>query len=237
MRKGTTAFHNLLLMKNCIKYDIEPHWNLLVGFPGEEEDVYEKYVRDLPLLFHLPPPSGVFPVRFDRFSPYFMQAKSYELDLQPVDYYKLIYPFSQESLSNMAYYFTDRNISAPYATKMIKWLGKMREKFSLWESLWQGPDKSRRPRLFFMEKGDVTVVYDSRHGEEREHRLNPYAIQMLRNMEKPQTVKGAAANLGHIPDYDVEREMADLQERGLVFQEQNRYMSLILPNEPPALSY
>src|SRR5262245_48729271 len=92
MGKGTNVFINLLLLKHCVEYDIFPAWNLLVGFPGEADDVYKKYLADLPLLVHLPPPAGVFPVRFDRFSPYFMKAREYGLDLHPLDYYQLTYP-------------------------------------------------------------------------------------------------------------------------------------------------
>jgi hypothetical protein len=74
MKKGTSAFRNLALLKFCAMYDIAPAWNLLIGFPGEGAPVYEKYINDLPLLVHLSPPSDVYPVRFDRFSPYFMKA-------------------------------------------------------------------------------------------------------------------------------------------------------------------
>ena len=92
MKKGTTAFRNVCLLKFCAIYDIEPSWNLLIGFPGEGEDVYRKYLDDLPLLVHLPPPTDVYPVRFDRYSPYFMKSNEYGLDLRPLDYYSLIYP-------------------------------------------------------------------------------------------------------------------------------------------------
>jgi hypothetical protein len=34
MKKGTSAFRNLCLLKFCAMYDIEPAWNLLIGFPG-----------------------------------------------------------------------------------------------------------------------------------------------------------------------------------------------------------
>jgi magnesium-protoporphyrin IX monomethyl ester (oxidative) cyclase len=81
MKKGTTAFQNLRLLKLCSTYGIHPLWNLLVGFPGEGEDVYRRYVDLLPLIVHLQPPTGVYPVRFDRFSPYYNQRQSYGLDL------------------------------------------------------------------------------------------------------------------------------------------------------------
>ena len=60
MRKGTTAFQNIGLLKECLAHGVVPDWNLLIGFPGEPEQVFEKYVRDLPKLVHLPPPGAPF---------------------------------------------------------------------------------------------------------------------------------------------------------------------------------
>jgi radical SAM superfamily enzyme YgiQ (UPF0313 family) len=105
MRKGTTAHQKVQFLKHCALHGIERSWNLLIGFPGEQEGVYKKYIADLPALVHLPPPSGVFPVRFDRFSPSFMRAAEYDLKLRPLELYELVYPFPAESLTQLAYFF------------------------------------------------------------------------------------------------------------------------------------
>lgn len=228
MKKGTTAFHNLNLLKLCATYDVTPDWNLLVGFPGEEEAVYEKYVRDLPSLIHLPPPSGVFPVRFDRFSPYHMQAEAYGLDLHPCDFYRLIYPFSDETLAKTAYYFTDHNFKAPYIMTTAQWLGRMREKTDMWIERW-AVAPSERPQLRFVEKNEGTLVFDSRGERPVEHQLSAASLRVLEHLSKPNTVKSVSAV---IPDADAEQEVAALYERGLLFQEANRYMSLVLPSRP-----
>jgi len=60
MQKGTTAFHNIRLLKHCIEVGIYPIWNLLCGLPDEHEDAnFKKLLKDLPLLRHLPPPSSL----------------------------------------------------------------------------------------------------------------------------------------------------------------------------------
>jgi len=105
MKKGTTAFQNLRFLMYCQTFHVKPQWNLLAGFPNEPESVYEKYCRDIPLLTHLSPPSGAFPVRFDRFSPYFKLAEEYGLKLVPGDFYGMIYPFPAEDLVHLAYFF------------------------------------------------------------------------------------------------------------------------------------
>lgn len=237
MKKGTTVFQNLYLLRNCLIYGVTPAWNLLIGFPGEGKEVYEKYVRDLPLLVHLPPPSGVFPVRFDRFSPYFTQAKAYNLDLKPLDFYNMTYPFSAESLANLAYYFNDQNIGAEYNITMIKWIGKIREKFNAWATRWAVVEESLRPELRFMKKGENTVVYDTRFDKPIEHRISGAGIEMLKQMSKVQTVKALVSALADIQGLDVERELAALQEQKLIFQEGDRYMSLVMPEKAPARSH
>src|SRR6185312_12938146 len=87
MRKGTTAFNGINLLKSCKRYGVTPLWNLLVGFPGETADIYQAYTKIIPSLFHLPPPSGVYPVRFDRYSPYHTHSEQYGLSLVPYDFY------------------------------------------------------------------------------------------------------------------------------------------------------
>src|SRR5262249_26047202 len=92
IKKGTTSFQNINFLKMSVLYGIKPTWNLLIGFPGEGAEVYQRYLEVIPLLVHLEPPSGVYPVRFDRFSPYYNQARSYGLDLHPMEFYSFIYP-------------------------------------------------------------------------------------------------------------------------------------------------
>ena len=219
MRKGTSVFQNLLLLKNCVTYDIYPRWNLLVGFPGEGEEVYKKYLRDIPLLTHLRPPSGVYPVRFDRYSPYFVKAEQYGLDLHPYDSYRLIYPFGEDVLANLAYYFMDHNADAEYFTDLVKWIGKIKDKVEMWYTRWYGENQPLPPQLVFKEKDKYDIVYDSRSGEVIEHETGDGARRVLEHLARPGTIADLAAQLGRMPGFDAEKDLASLQQRGLVFQE------------------
>ncbi len=235
MKKGTSAFRNLILLKNCLTYDVYPEWNLLVGFPGEGEDVYQKYVTDLPLLTHLPPPSGVYPVRFDRYSPYFVKAKEYGLDLHPVDFYELIYPFEEESRASLAYYFADSNLRAKYFLTVLKWIGKMRERHREWAERWK--EKREYPKLHLKSEGGQHVVHDTRSGRVVEHPLTEVSVAALKLLDKPQRLGNLAAAFGHVTDFDPAKEVARLQEKGLLFREGDRYLSLVLERDLPRMSF
>ena len=226
MKKGTTAFRNLALMKYCAVYEIEPAWNLLIGFPGEGEDVYRKYVDDLPLLVHLPPPTGVYPVRFDRYSPYFMKKDEYGLDLHPLDYYSLIYPFPDDALDNLAYYFADINSRAEYAQTMSAWIGKIREKIDAWINAWKDDPV---PRLALHENGNGSVISDSRLGEVNEYSIPASSGRVLDFLaDKAKRVGDVAKEFGDIEGFNAGHEVAMLREKGLLFQEEDRYLSLVI---------
>jgi magnesium-protoporphyrin IX monomethyl ester (oxidative) cyclase len=225
MKKGSTAFVNLRLLKSCVRHRVRPQWNLLIGFPGEGADVYSKYVRDLDRLAHLCPPDGTYPVRFDRYSPYFVKAKEYELDLQTLDYYRLTYPFDEAALSRLAYYFTDVNYGAPYIEAVVAWLGRIREKTAAWLGHWNGGDFASAPRLYLERRGSEGVIHDSRSGRALEHTLDERRVALLERLELPLTRAALAEHAGP----ELEGDLAWLDERGLVWTEGDRTMSLVLP--------
>ena len=227
MRKGTSVFQNLQFLINSVRYGINPAWNLLIGFPGEPVEVYEKYLRDLPLLTHLIPPGGVFPVRFDRFSPYYTEAAEYGLDLHPLDWYELTYPFPREALPELAYYFSDHNYMAPYAMNVARVVMGLREKVERWRAMWKD---GAPPELRLETRDGAAYVVDSRSGTRIEHALTGDARQVLEGLA---TAKKLANLAKELPGVDVEGEAARLTERGLLFHEGERYMSLIVPPPQP----
>ena len=156
MRKGVTAIQNMQFLKWCREFSIEPLWNLLYGFPGENPQHYRDYPQLMRLLFHLKPPTGVFPVIFERFSPYHFDRDRFKLRIQPLTNYRLLYPEDRINLEKVAYYFEGG-----------------------WEGQEQGPDTYIQPVQdvqqewmrywqknavsFYYEKGpDFLVLYDSR---------------------------------------------------------------------------
>ncbi|MGW1917667.1 RiPP maturation radical SAM C-methyltransferase [Streptomyces sp. NPDC002076] len=233
MGKGTTVFQNLQFLKNCVEYGIEPDWNLLIGFPGEPASVYEKYRQDLPLLSHLPPPHGVYTVRFDRFSPYFNRREEYGLDLYPMDYYGLIYPFNGEDLADLAYFFADHSL-APYQIHSAEHHDALRDLVAQWREAWQehgGRTALRELRL--VEDGpDGWTIYDSRFDTLLTHRVDAATRDLLHRLTSPvrrdQLLKGWSGG----PD-DLDRRLAWLREQGMLFTEGDRMLGLVLGEFEP----
>ena len=227
MKKGVTAYQNVTFLKNCLATGVNPVWNVLVGFPGEPEEVYLKYIRDFPKLTHLPPPSGVFPVRFDRYSPYHVKAQEFGLDLVPMQHYRTLYPFSEKSLRNMAYFFEDRNHDAAYAVAVYRWWGKMREEVFKWRNRWDKKRKQTPPRLTLEIKDGVFQVIDTRGLTNLQYPITNRQAAILELLSTVKRVPDVVHEFGPGADLDV----AFLEEKSLLFTEDGRYLSLVMPQD------
>jgi len=228
MRKGTTASKNVEFLMSCLAHDVQPAWNLLIGFPGEGEEVFRRYLEDIPRLVHLPPPSGVFPVRFDRFSPYFTKAESYGLKLAPIDFYAKVYPFPPASLRNLAYYFADKNLAAPYFRAAALWMERLRRAIVAWAEPWT---RGEAPILCFERPGGTTIR-DTRSGAPVVHDVGEAGRRILTALSHPATVAELAAEVGDGPG--LAAEIARLAERALVFEDRQKLVSLVFPRFPEA---
>jgi magnesium-protoporphyrin IX monomethyl ester (oxidative) cyclase len=222
MQKGTTSFRNLQFLKDCSRYPFRPEWNLLINIPGEQDAVYEKYLRDLPLLTHLPPPAGFFPIMYVRFSGYFYHQAEHGLDLQPQDFYRLIYPFDKEALRRIAYFFSDRNIDTQ---RVDGWLDRLNRAASYWQQRWFNTDHKTESRLCFYKNS--AMIYDSRSGTVVEHQLTRLTKNVLLYLEKPASRADLGAQFRDVVGFDMDRELESLFGLGLLFQDDGRFMSLI----------
>ncbi len=228
MKKGVSSFQNLVFLKNSLIHGINPVWNLLIGFPGEPEEVYAKYVADIPSLVHLPPPTGVYPVRFDRFSPYHTQAQQYGLKLKPYDFYSMVYPFPEQDLENLAYFFTDQNYDNAYIAATAKWIGELEALIEDWNAKWEPNNGKLKPGLSFEWRRDTRVVHDTRNGGSIEYEFEPLGLEVLESLSQPMKLSRLARRISGVSDTELSDQVGALLEKGLVFHEDDKYVSLVV---------
>jgi magnesium-protoporphyrin IX monomethyl ester (oxidative) cyclase len=228
INKGSDVFRNLLLLKNSVIHDIHPKWNLLMGFPGEKETVYEKYNRDIPLLTHLPPPSAVYRVRYDRYSHYYDDQDSYNLNLEPYDFYELGFPFEKELISKIAIWFQDRNAGIEDTKRVDQWINKIRQKVDWWKNLWQDKCNGDMPRLFMQTSGEHSIVHDSRSGTTEEYVITDTAQKVLKLLETPQQIEQLYCQVHAVSCGHIKEQINWLSTIGLIFREDDRVFSLVL---------
>lgn len=225
MGKGTNVFQNLQFLKNAVRFDIEPVWNLLIGFPGENADTYRKYQEDIPLLRHLPPPSGVYVVRFDRYSPYYTRRSEYNLDLNPMDFYSFTYPFGADDLADLAYFFQDNNMSA-YAVNAAVWFRPLSDSINRWKDNWG--DVARRSSLVLQRRVDGGhTVYDSRAEISKAYDVDEETVAILNRLSSPVQGDRFGAEFNLTSTAASER-LSFLRANDLLFEESGRIMSLVI---------
>jgi ribosomal peptide maturation radical SAM protein 1 len=230
MRKGSNAFTNVRLLKTCRRYGVRPMWNLLLGFPGEDESVYQSYLALVPLLFHLDPPIGCYPVRFDRFSPYYEQAEEFGLALEPEDFYELTFPFRGADLASFAYYFKDVSTDPAYARHVSTWKEPLIRAVNHWRAHWEGSGPKPRLELVPGSDGGGPVVVDSRGAGSQTYDVPEAATELLGVLEEPlgrDQITGRDAPYRHLApvlDWALERQ--------LVFVEGSHLMSLVVGPTP-----
>jgi ribosomal peptide maturation radical SAM protein 1 len=232
MRKGTTSFQNISVLKNCLLHGIDPAWNLLVGFPGEPGWVYERYVQELPSLFHLPPPVCVSPVRFDRYSPYFTRAAEYGLALKPFDFYSMTYPLDEREIAELAYYFYDDRLDSAYVTDMLEWIDELRDIVQAWRAAWAAGGSATRPTLHIESRPPQPVLVDTRSGRKVERPLSAKTCQVLALLDRPKDAARLASEAAGIPGCDLDAELDFCRRHSLLFSERGRFMSLVMPHAP-----
>ena len=134
MRKGVSAAQNIALLRYCRNVGLAVNWNLLYSFPHDKAEWYHATLEVLPLLSHLMPPTGVFHLSIDRFSPYFHNPEAYGIEnVSPMEAYKDIFPRGAP-LQRIAYHFV-----ADYESAMISnpdVIEKIREAVSSWQTQW-----------------------------------------------------------------------------------------------------
>jgi len=225
MRKGTTGLGNVRFLKNCVKYPIKLEWNLLIYSPGEKEEVYEKYLHDIPLLMHLPPPTAAYPVGFVRYSHYFENALKYGLNLQPQDFYGLTYPFDPATIADIAYHFVDKNADSE---RIDYWLDVLNGKIATWRTRWANSDGKAESQLCLRQHGAIWTIYDSRSGEAVEYEVSDMAREVMNYLVRPASAADIAGKFAGIPGFDAAWQLEWMKERGLLFEENGRFVSLVV---------
>jgi ribosomal peptide maturation radical SAM protein 1 len=222
MRKGTTMLQNVRLMKWAHYYGIKVAWNLLTGFPGETVEDYEQQARLMPLLVHLPPPTGGGSIWMERFSPYFTDESFPVSDVEPWVAYRYVYP-EELDVHKIAYFFTYTmgDIVPSESLKDVQ-LG-----LEAWQKRWLEP---KRPMLVYQRAPDWIQVVDQRDSENPAahafHGLEAAVYELCGDIER--TPKKVAAAL-EVETERVEESMRRFCDLGLMIDEDGRYLSLALP--------
>lgn len=225
MDKGVTGIQNINFLRWSQHYGFSVDWNLLWGFPGEQEQMYLEMAETVRHLHHLPPPTNIGPVQMHRFSPIFSDRARFPLRYKRAEAsYRFVFPPSID-VDAVAYYF-DYEFEAELPERAHDVL---RAAMGDWQQRW---NRTPSPQLTFRFAPNIVLITDTRLSE----RALSYTLRgPIANLyeacsERPLSLRRMRAIVGdEFSTEDIVEALDDLVERGLVIREGETYLSLALP--------
>ena len=150
MKKGVLARQNLALLRYARATGLGMTWNLLNEFPGDQREDYDETLALIPLIHHLPPPTGIYGVSIDRFSPYFNEPTEYGItNLRPSAGYGWVFPPATD-FNSLAYHFRGDYACAHVSYPELR--DRLEQAYCDWRDAWKVG--SAAPALSLTRGGD-----------------------------------------------------------------------------------
>ncbi len=232
MDKGVSPLQNIQCLKWSRYYNLDINWNILLGFPRETNEDYQRQIALIPSLFHLQPPESTGKLWLERFSPYFMRPEEYGVRITgPGAAYEYVYDARNVDLNAIAYDF-EYEIAWKVDPALYEQLtGLVQE----WRARYVSQD---RPFLFYAKAMSYVTVYDGRTAHPTSERFDwPCSLIIDCCNETPKTLeqirRAAADRPSASPSaISIDAAVSTLVAKRLMVEEKGRYFTLAIPVNP-----
>ncbi len=220
MKKGTTQVQNIQLLKWCTEYGIKISWNWLYGFPGEDEKEIDELVETVKKIHHLQPPNGSAVLFLERFAPYQMTPEEWGItNIQPTEAYRHVYPFSDESLDRMAFFFDCDSFDKKENSEAYQ---RLKRAIGLWKEV------NSEAHLLAVAHEKKLVIYDTRPCAKRFiQQLSGLKRQMYEYCDKGHNLRDITKTFGdQATSEQISGILASFVADDLMLEKEGRYLSL-----------
>lgn len=220
MDKGVSGTHNVEALRELESASLTASWNWLYGFPGEKDEDYLAILEQVPLLYHLQPPSGPTRISLQRFSPNYTDPGMGFAQRQPAELYRHVYHLDDDAMAGMAYMFD--SVNQGIAGDVV---AALKEGLSAWSDAY--PDS----HLVAEYRDDEIRVDEGRVGREpRTYVLDdPVEVRLLAALRQERRAGKLERFVKDVPGASparVESALDELLSLGLVFAENERMVAL-----------
>lgn len=234
MDKGVTPLQNIVCLKWSLYYRVAVSWNILLGFPGETNEDYQRQIDVIPSLVHLQPPEATGKFWLERFSPYFTRPHEYGVRITgPGMAYEYVYDGRQVDLNKIAYDFEYELDHWPVDPHLYQELVSAIER---WQRLYASSD---RPFLYYSKGLGYVTIYDGRDpAAPRRRRYDGVAAQVIEFCnESAKTADQLRAILAlakgeTAAEDELTSALGLLTSRRVLYEERGKYFTLAIPENP-----
>lgn len=231
MDKGVSPLQNIQCLKWSRYYNIDISWNILLGFPQETNQDYQRQIEIIPSLLHFQPPESTGKLWLERFSPYFMRPEQYGIRVTgPDPAYGYVYDERKVDLTKIAYDFefeSDWEVDGELYEELIRQVKDWKARYF----------SDNRPFLYYAKAMSYVTVYEGRFGTPYSERFDqPGAFIIEFCNELPRTLEQIRKAFYADQPYSVADSLAPLKDvvtslvsKRLLHEEKDRYFTLALP--------
>jgi ribosomal peptide maturation radical SAM protein 1 len=235
MDKGVTPLQNILCLKWSFYYRVAVSWNILLGFPGETNEDYQRQIDLIPSLLHLQPPEATGKFWLERFSPYYTRPHEYGVRITgPGTAYEYVYDARQVDVNKIAYDFEYELDNWPVDPHLYQELVTAIEG---WQRLHGSSD---RPFLYYSKVMNYVTIYDGRNpNAPTRQRYDGAAARVIeicneaaKSKDQVRMALEADRREQAISDEKLSAGLADLTNRRILYEERGKYFTLAVPENP-----
>jgi ribosomal peptide maturation radical SAM protein 1 len=232
MDKGVTPMQNIVCLKWSLYYHVVVSWNILLGFPGETNEDYQRQLDLIPSLLHLQPPEATGKFWLQRFSPYFARPHEYGVRITgPGMAYEYVYDARQVDLKKIAYDFEYELDNWPVDPHLYQELVAAIEE---WQKMHRSAD---RPFLYYSKAPNYMTIYDGRNPKAPTRRryegLAGFVIEICNEAAKSTVqIRAAVAERVECSDAVLLPILNDLTAQRVLYEERGKYFTLAIPENP-----
>ncbi len=229
MDKGATPMQNIICLKWSLYYRLTVLWNILLGFPGETNEDYQRQLSLIPSLLHLQPPEATGKFWLQRFSPYFTRPHEYGVRITgPGLAYEYVYDGGRIDLKKIAYDFEYELDNWPVDPHVYQELVAAIEG---WQRVHRSAD---RPFLYYSKAPNYVTVYDGRDPKAPTRRryegLASLVIEVCNESAKSvEQIRAAVAGRIECNDAVLLPILNDLTTQRVLYEERGKYFTLAIP--------
>ena len=233
LNKGTTAIQNIEIMKHCEMLGIEHSSNLIMHFPDSDEDDVAETLQNLEFTF------SYRPLRMVHFwlglgSPVWQNSKAFGIKaLFNHGNYAGIFP--QDVVESMQ--FTIQGYKGDLGYQKRIWR-PVKKKLRAWKKVYtkfhQGP--KHESILNFRDGRSFLIIRQRRLcGDPLTHRLEGTSRAIYLFCQKHRALKRIINRFSFMPSDRIEPFLKMMVDKKLMFRENDRYLSLAVPERPNSL--
>ena len=228
MNKGVTAIQNIEIMKNCeAKGMPKLVGNMILEFPGSDEEDVKETLKNLDFVFPFRPLKGI---------PFWLGYSSFVWK-NPASFFikktgnhrNYLYIFPKDILKQLTLMIqgyrgelrNQRRLWRPVRDKIKEWVKFYSEIHS---------DYKSEPILSYQDGGDFLIIRQRIHKQHNMvHKLKGMSRKIFLFCEKNRSFYEIKEHFSHIDPLALHSFLRMMVEKRLMFNEDNRYLSLAVP--------